>query len=112
MIDPIDMKRAPVAQDPVNPTENQFEVLWQDSGREPTCAPDPSYPDGIDIVLAPTLSGEPFCTAKLPHPAKRCGFYIVRCRLCSHSAAITTAGRPDDPRSVTMLCHLNRASVQ
>jgi C4-type Zn-finger protein len=44
---------------------------------------------------------------ELPYPAKRCGIYLVVCERCGYSAAITTAGRPDDPRKVTLPCKLN-----
>jgi hypothetical protein len=80
---------------------NQFDITWHDSGREPQCPPDPAYPQGIDINAA---AGEPCCKVRLPYPAKRCGFYAVRCRWCGFSVILTTAGRPDDPRSVTMPC--------
>lgn len=85
---------------------DQFEVEWVDGHREPQCKPDPRYPDGIDVVLEPALNGAQHCKAALPYPAKRCGHYVVRCKLCSASIALTTAGRPDDPKSVTVLCEL------
>jgi C4-type Zn-finger protein len=44
---------------------------------------------------------------ELPYPAKRCGLFLVICDKCGYSAAITTAGRPDDPRKVTLPCKLN-----
>lgn len=43
----------------------------------------------------------------LPYPAERCGVYLVTCDKCGYSAAITTAGRVDDPRSVTIPCRMN-----
>lgn len=82
----------------------QFIIEWNDSGREPQCATNPKYPDGIDLGDARSL--EPSCKVMLPYPALRCGFYVVRCRLCEMSIAITTAGRADDPRSVTLPCIL------
>jgi hypothetical protein len=78
-------------------------IEWIDSGREPQCKPDPNYPDGKDI---PALSaGRPTCRVELPYPAKRCGVYIVECETCGLRYAVTTAGRPDDPRSIMMVCN-------
>jgi hypothetical protein len=79
-----------------------FKIKWVDAGREPTQTPNPDYPEGIDIDL--TKDGEPSCHTELPYPAKRCGYYYVECRVCGRNAAITTAGRPDDPRSVRLPC--------
>lgn len=79
-----------------------MKIEWHDSGREPCCAPDPSYPDGKDIDGS--LGAEKTCTVGLPYPAKRCGVYIVGCEVCGLKVGITTAGRPDDPRSVKLGC--------
>jgi len=82
----------------------QFEVQWVDNHREPQCAPNPDFPDGVDLDFS---EGSPACTVQLPYPAKRCGLYVVKCNLCGFSVACTTAGRPDDPKSITIPC--NRA---
>ena len=81
-----------------------MKVSWIDSGREPQCAPNPAFPKGIDV----DVSGERLscCTAKLPYPAKRCGYYLVECERCGFTCVVTTAGRPDDPRSVTVPCKI------
>ena len=81
---------------------SRWNIEWIDHGREPQCAPNPDYPNGIRLNSAP--EGVPACVADLPYPAKRCGCYIVRCTVCGMSVAVTTAGRPDDPRSVRMAC--------
>jgi len=78
-------------------------VTWIDYVREPVCKPNPDYPDGKDIV-AVTDDDAPTCKTSLPYPAKRCGMFIVRCGDCDLRVGITTAGRPDDPRSVTLMC--------
>ncbi|MBO0717861.1 MAG: hypothetical protein J2P55_11075 [Rhizobiales bacterium] len=80
-----------------------LKIKWLDSGREPQCPPDPAYPNG---VVADLRYGENVkaCEADLPYPAKRCGTYIVTCDVCGITAAITTAGRPDDPNHVIMRC--------
>jgi hypothetical protein len=81
---------------------DQFSIEWHDSGREPKCAPNPDYPNGIDLGGA--KDGVPSCRVDLPYPAKRCGYYVVRCGICCLSVGITTAGRPDDPRSAILPC--------
>lgn len=77
-------------------------VEWLDRGREPQVAPDPAYPDGKDIDIS--AGAERTCTVSLDHPARRCGLYTIKCSECGLTIAITTAGRPDDPRSVRMAC--------
>lgn len=79
-----------------------MKITWHDSGREPQCASNPAYPDGIDLDGSHGAAAS--CTAALPYPARRCGLFFVLCETCGVSAAITTAGRPDDPRSVKMAC--------
>lgn len=80
-----------------------FKIEWIDRGREPQCPPNPAFPNGIDLDTAKEF-GKPTCHAELPYPAKRCGLYYVECNICGTNALITTAGRPDDPRSVDLLC--------
>jgi hypothetical protein len=75
-------------------------IKWHDDGREPKCAPNPDYPKGIDTSRGATR----VCSTPLPYPAQRCGYFIVRCTRCNQSVAITTAGRPDDPRSIKLAC--------
>ncbi len=81
-----------------------FKVDWIDRGREPVVPPDPRYPEGIDLDCA--IDALPSCYTALPYPAKRCGLYFVECNICGANALITTAGRPDDPRSVRLPCKL------
>lgn len=85
--------------------KQQFKIDWLDAGREPQCAPNPAYPEGIDIP-SPRHGEEgfKFCVVKLPYPAKRCGTYIVECTRCGFFVGVTTAGRPDDPRSIEIEC--------
>jgi len=79
-----------------------FMIEWIDRFREPQCAPDPEFPDGKDIDIAgPDCRA---CQVDLPYPAKRCGVYVVACPVCQIKFAITTAGRPDDPKSVRIPC--------
>lgn len=81
----------------------QWQITWHDSGREPQVAPNPAYPEGKDMVML-LDARQPHCTTALPYPARRCGYYEIQCRTCGLRAAVTTAGRPDDPRSVTVPC--------
>lgn len=83
-----------------------LEVKWIDRGVEPKCAPNPAYPEGIDIDAS--NGAQPTCSAALPYPAKRCGYFTVVCSVCKQSALITTAGRPDDPRSIKLACQLKQ----
>ncbi len=85
-------------------TEKIFhgKILWHDAKREPQCPPNEAYPNGIDVDVS--RKAKDTCKANLPYPARRCGYYIVQCSKCDSTIAITTAGRPDDPRSVTLPC--------
>lgn len=81
-----------------------LEVDWIDRRREPQCAPNPDYPEGIDLDCS--NGAVRTCETQLPYPAKRCGVYVVRCSICGMSVGLTTAGRPDDPRSVKIPCKI------
>ena len=81
--------------------EQALKVEWIDRGREPKCPPNPEYPNGVDLDLSGGLEG---CKIDLPYPAKRCGVYVVSCAICGLSWGCTTAGRPDDPRSIKVPC--------
>ena len=79
-----------------------LKVEWVDYEREPKMAPNPIFPKGKDIDG--TMWGFPSCKTDLPYPAKRCGAYIVTCGDCELRVGVTTAGRPDDPRSLKINC--------
>ncbi len=81
---------------------SNLKAKWVDSGREPECPSDPDFPNGVDIDT--TDGAKVFCEIVLPYPAPRCGYYLLTCDVCRLQAAITTAGRPDDPRSVKIAC--------
>lgn len=80
----------------------EFEIHWLDHGREPQCAPDLRYPNGMDLDLSEDAAL--FCLVRLPYPAKRCGAHLVRCKVCGISIVITAAGRVDDPKSLKLPC--------
>jgi hypothetical protein len=85
----------------------KLRVTWFDANREPQCPPNPAYPKGVDIDLRlPSRKPVASCSTDLPYPAKRCGAFIVECLRCGMRVALTTAGRPDDPRSVIVPCKL------
>jgi len=77
-------------------------VDWIDRGRSPRNPPNPLFPKGIDMDV--TFGAARFCSTLLPYPAKRCGYFVVRCTLCKTSIVITTAGRADDARSLKIAC--------
>lgn len=80
-----------------------IDVTFLDSGREPQCKPDPNFPDGKPVNLVPSGIHKS-CCRNLPYPAPRCGLYMIKCTKCGFTAAITVAGRPDDPRIIMMPC--------
>lgn len=82
--------------------DGKFKIDWIDHGHEPQCRPHPGFPNGKDIDASQGAALT--CSTELPYPAKRCGLFIVDCEVCGFRAAITTAGRPDDPRSVKLPC--------
>lgn len=78
----------------------EFAVKFVPSGRgKVQCAPNPAYPDGINVRLA-----ENGCLITLPYPAPECGHFEAQCKVCRRRIAITAAGRADDPRSVRVPC--------
>lgn len=81
-----------------------FEIKWHDAGKEPQCPPNPDYPNGRDIDVSEGAAKS--CVVSVQCPAKRIGHYRIRCKICGYSVAVTTAGRPDDPRNITIPCQL------
>lgn len=81
-----------------------LKVEWIDRGFEPTGAPDPKFPNGVDLDLSKDQARA--CRTDLPYPAKRCGYFLLTCDACGFSGLITTAGRPDDPRSIKIACNV------
>lgn len=81
---------------------NKLIVRWVDRGVWPKCEPNPAYPKGVDVDVSDNAAVS--CIAILPYPAKRCGYYVITCKRCQTTTVVTTAGRPDDPRSVKIGC--------
>lgn len=85
-------------------------IEWVDGGREPKCPPNPRYPDGLDLDIS--HGAERTCSSPLTYPTPRCGYFVVSCRVCGFKTIITTAGRPDDPRTLKMPCKLATGTAQ
>jgi hypothetical protein len=86
------------------------DLVFLDSGREPQCAPNPNFPDGMIIDFG---KGEPGkrCVLEVPYPAPRCGSYIMTCKVCGVRVAMTVAGRRDDPRTVVLPCNPSKNEI-
>jgi hypothetical protein len=84
--------------------QQQFKITWIDAGREPTVAPNPEFPNGIDVLAHSDETNS--CRVELEYPAKRCGYYRIECLVCGIRIAVSTAGRPDDPRSAQFNCRV------
>jgi hypothetical protein len=87
-----------------------MKVMWFDEGCESKGSPHPDYPNGIDVDCSG--GAEMTCTQPLSYPAKRCGQYLVVCEACGKAIVITTAGRPDDPRSVKIACKITKRRAE
>ncbi len=77
-------------------------IIWKGTGRTATSRSVPRWPDGIDLDL--TADETRRCRVRLPYPAPEVGAHLLVCRHCGVRVAVTAAGRPDDPRSVTIPC--------
>ena len=86
--------------------KGRFKIEWEDLGREPQHPPNPEFPEGVHFDMAQGVT--PACRGDLPYPAKRCGRYFVKCRRCFKTIVVSTAGRYDDPRSITIPCRATR----
>lgn len=80
----------------------QFTVKATHRRGPPQCPSNPDYPEGIDVQSA--ALGVRSCKVDLPYPAPERLVWMVTCKRCGYRSAITAAGRPDDPRSVTLPC--------
>jgi hypothetical protein len=86
------------------PEPTLIHVHWIDRGGEPTQPSNPNFPNGLDVDLTGGDRQMRSCRTELPYPAKRLGYFVVTCSKCHTKTIITTAGRPDDPRSVRLAC--------
>jgi len=83
-------------------SNNNLKVTFLSHNRQPRCAPNPVYPEGIDVDLSKGAKAS--CMTALPYPAECCGAWLIVCRACSQHYVVTAAGRPDDPRTVRLPC--------
>lgn len=84
-----------------------MKIDWIDGKREPQCAPNPDYPNGVDLDAS--AGAVKTCTVALPYPAKRIGAYTIECPVCGAKVGCTTAGRADDPKSIKLACMIGGA---
>jgi hypothetical protein len=93
----------PPPLDPDAPSvESRFLIDWVDQHRVSLYPADSSFPNGVAIDVA--LDAPRACRVELIYPAARCGMWVITCRACGFSVALSTAGRADDPRSVRVPC--------
>lgn len=76
-------------------------VRFIDGGRKTKCPSDPRYPAGqtIDVSKDEAL----ICEFDISYPAPGCGIMLVECE-CGFRAALSVAGRADDPRKLIVGC--------
>lgn len=91
----------------LEPKAADWDIRWvaREGGRAPRVAADPQWPKGKELK---TYYAEfPSCRGELPYvmwPERGLGMLMVTCRKCGVVTAVTTAGRPDDPISLTQNC--------
>ena len=84
-------------------------VEWKSKNRPPQCPPDPNFPEGKSLMH---FNPEDLhCKVPLPYPAECCGTWIATCQKCGLRVAATAAGRPDDPRSLTVTCRWQQTEI-
>lgn len=82
---------------------SQFEISFVWRSLKPATQPaNEAYPLGQAMDL--TNGALPACLAKLKWPAEGVGTWMVTCLRCGFTAAITAAGRADDPTQVLVPC--------
>jgi len=78
-------------------------TTWAWRSREPAKnPPDPNYPYGIALDVS--LGAAAVCDVVLDYPAPGVGTWIITCEVCGYTAAVTAAGRADDPTKVRLPC--------
>lgn len=94
------------------PREADWEITWvpRSGGRKPEVPPSPAFPNGKHLVALPQPDA-PSCRGELPYvmwqedgTGRGLGLLMITCRRCGMRSAVTTAGRPDDPISLTQNC--------
>lgn len=86
-------------------------VSWHSAGGKAQCPPDPDFPNGkpVEIAFLPAEGDVSVCDEiELQHPAPERGLWVIECAVCGRKAAITAAGRPDDPSTVRVSCPMKK----
>jgi hypothetical protein len=85
--------------------DGRHSIKFVPSGRgKAQCPPDERYPNGVVLDAS---NGRLACRVDLPYPAPECGIFPLRRTARGATAAITAAGRPDDPISIKLPCQLD-----
>jgi hypothetical protein len=82
----------------------RIKVRWASRGGKARSPANPAYPDGVVADL--TAGQKLHCPVPLPYPAKEVGTWLISCETCGYTAAVTAAGRRDDPREARLPCRL------
>lgn len=90
------------------PKPSDWKITWKPraGSRQPTEKPNPQYPNGTHLNSIHNPD-RPSCIGDLPYklwPERGLGILIIECRTCGLVTAVTTAGRPDDPITLTQNC--------
>lgn len=81
-----------------------FDITFQPSGRgKAQCEPNPAFPNGIKLD-ATINNSQKSCLIELSYPAPECGLWMIECKECGLTLAVTAAGRTEDPISVCVPC--------
>ena len=85
---------------------DHFDIRWLDRGGPPKVAPNPAFPDGVDVDASE--GAKLTCLVPLPYPTGKAnvGTWMIACTLCRLRVGVTAASRPDDPRSVKLACKI------
>lgn len=91
----------------MKPKPANWDIQWtpREGGRAPQVAPNPQFPKGKPLLHHDEEM--PSCQGNLPYvlwPERGLGLLIITCRQCGLVTTVTTAGRPDDPTSLTQNC--------
>ena len=79
----------------------KFTLVFNGRGEKAKCPANPKFPNGMIVDLAGNKKG---CVVQLPYPAPEVGLWHITCNQCSLTAALTAAGRTDDPKVVIIPC--------
>ncbi len=80
-----------------------FEIKFVSHGRKAECQPDPNYPNGMVADVSRDAAIK--CSTDLPYPAECIGVWLVKCKTCNRTVAVTAAGRADDTKAVIINCN-------